>query len=435
MEVKNVEINSIKPYKNNPRNNDDAVDATANSIKEFGWQQPIVVDKDNVIIVGHTRLKAAKKLGLKQVPIVVAENLTDEKVKAYRLADNKTGELADWDFDLLDDELADINNIDMEDFGFDDLDDFQTTKDKINDNDYSQPLADSFITTPLSFLDTRKGEWQERKRQWKEVGIASEVGRDDQLIYAASMNTGNLTGTSIFDPVLCEVSYHWFMPDKDKGTKIFDCFAGGSVRGIVANMMGYDYTGMDLSKKQIDANYQNAKDIGLDGINWICDDSLNVDKYVEDGSADLVFTCPPYFDLEVYSDSKNDISNMDYDGFAETYRQIIKKAVNKLKPNRFAVVVISDVRDKKGFYQDLQGLTKEAMASGGAFFYNDIVLLNAMGSGGLRARRNMRNRKVVRSHQNVLVFFKGDPNKIKDDFSELKSVKDVLESDKEELEQ
>lgn len=118
MEVKNVDINSIEPYKNNPRNNDDAVDATANSIKEFDWQQPIVVDKDGVIIVGHTRLKAAKKLGLKQVPIVVAENLSDEKVKAYRLADNKTGEQATWNFSLLDDELADIDNIDMAQFGF-----------------------------------------------------------------------------------------------------------------------------------------------------------------------------------------------------------------------------------------------------------------------------------------------------------------------------
>lgn len=135
MEVKNVDIDSIKPYKNNPRNNDDAVDATANSIKEFGWQQPIVVDKDNVIIVGHTRLKAAKKLGLKQVPIVVAENLTDEKANAYRLADNKTGELADWDFDLLDDELANINDIDMEDFGFDPV---EESDDKVVDDEFDE---------------------------------------------------------------------------------------------------------------------------------------------------------------------------------------------------------------------------------------------------------------------------------------------------------
>jgi len=156
MEVKNVEINSIKPYKNNPRNNDDAVDATANSIKEFGWQQPIVVDKDNVIIVGHTRLKAAKKLGLKQVPIVVAENLTDEQVNAYRLADNKTGEIADWDFDLLDDELADINNIDMEDFGFEPEE--KSWQDKLTQNPIDTNLAQSFLFAPFSILNTRTKE-------------------------------------------------------------------------------------------------------------------------------------------------------------------------------------------------------------------------------------------------------------------------------------
>lgn len=119
MEVQNMSINDIKPYDNNPRNNDNAVDATANSIKEFGWQQPIVVDKDMVIIVGHTRYKAAKKLGYKEVPLVVASNLNKEQVRAYRLADNKTGELAEWNTKLLDDELQDILDIDMTDFGFD----------------------------------------------------------------------------------------------------------------------------------------------------------------------------------------------------------------------------------------------------------------------------------------------------------------------------
>jgi ParB-like chromosome segregation protein Spo0J len=118
MEVKEWPIEEVKPYKNNPRNNDDAVEATANSIREFGWQQPIVVDTDGVIIVGHTRLKAAKKLKLKQVPVTVAENLTDEQVKAYRLADNKTGELAVWD-KTLQAELDDIYDIDMTIFGFD----------------------------------------------------------------------------------------------------------------------------------------------------------------------------------------------------------------------------------------------------------------------------------------------------------------------------
>ena len=119
MQVQSVKIDEVKPYPNNPRNNDNGVDAVANSIKEFGWQQPIVVDKDNVIIVGHTRYKAAKKLKMDKVPVVVASNLSDEQVRAYRLADNKTGELTDWDLGLLDDELGDIADIDMSDFGFD----------------------------------------------------------------------------------------------------------------------------------------------------------------------------------------------------------------------------------------------------------------------------------------------------------------------------
>lgn len=140
MKVKNVSIQDVKPYPNNPRDNDDGVDAVAKSIKEFGWQQPIVVDKDNVIIVGHTRYKAAKKLGLDEVPVVVADKLTDEQVKAYRLADNKTGELTDWDDGLLNDELDNILDIDMSDFGFDlDLDDDEDKQASEDDFDEEPP--------------------------------------------------------------------------------------------------------------------------------------------------------------------------------------------------------------------------------------------------------------------------------------------------------
>jgi ParB-like chromosome segregation protein Spo0J len=117
-QIISMPIEEVKPYDKNPRKNDSAVEATANSIKEFGWQQPIVVDKNHVIIVGHTRLKAAKELKMDKVPVVVADNLTDEQVKTYRLADNKTGELADWDFDLLNSEILDIDNFNLEDFGF-----------------------------------------------------------------------------------------------------------------------------------------------------------------------------------------------------------------------------------------------------------------------------------------------------------------------------
>ncbi|MFA6952946.1 MAG: DNA modification methylase [Candidatus Methanomethylophilaceae archaeon] len=112
-------IKDIHPYEGNPRINDDAVEAVAASIREFGFRNPIIVDKDMVIIAGHTRYKAAKSMKMKEVPVIVADDLSDEQVRAYRLADNKTGELAEWDFDMLDFELAEIADIDMPQFGFD----------------------------------------------------------------------------------------------------------------------------------------------------------------------------------------------------------------------------------------------------------------------------------------------------------------------------
>lgn len=118
MQILNKQIKELVPYQNNPRKNDKAVDAVAASIKQFGFKQPIVIDKDNVIVCGHTRLKAAQKLRLKEVPCIMADDLTDDQIKAFRLADNKTAELAEWNFSLLDLELADID-LDMSEFGFD----------------------------------------------------------------------------------------------------------------------------------------------------------------------------------------------------------------------------------------------------------------------------------------------------------------------------
>lgn len=140
MNIINLKINEIKPYEKNPRQNDQAVKAVAESIKQFGFQQPIVVDKNKVIIVGHTRHKAAKKLGLEEVPCVIADNLTEKQVKKYRLADNKVGELAEWDEELLWAELQDIGiGEGMEDFGFDEAD-FNIEDDNIEvEEDYYEP--------------------------------------------------------------------------------------------------------------------------------------------------------------------------------------------------------------------------------------------------------------------------------------------------------
>lgn len=271
-------------------------------------------------------------------------------------------------------------------------------------------LRDRFIEPPFSVLDTKSGSWQKRKQAWKAKGMKSEVGRD-----ATSFNTGSETSTfagkkvkssntSIFDPALCEVLYHWFC---DKGGSILDPFAGGSVRGIVANYLGYKYTGIDIRQEQIDSNRDQAADI-LDANNqpnWYVGDS----NKVLDGMAvqyDLVFSCPPYADLEVYSDIEGDISNKPYDEFIDLYESIIKKSCDLLKPGGHACFVVGEIRDKKGDYVGFVPDTVSAFQKCGMKFYNEGILLNAIGTACMRANGNMKSKKLVKVHQNILVFRK-----------------------------
>ena len=136
MTIKELKTTDLIPYANNPRHNDNAVEAVANSIREFGFKVPIVIDKNNVIVAGHTRVKEAEKLGLEKVPCIVADDLTPDQVAAFRLADNKTGELAEWDNELLDEELKKLQGIiDMQAFGFDDL------QELINEIEHENPYS------------------------------------------------------------------------------------------------------------------------------------------------------------------------------------------------------------------------------------------------------------------------------------------------------
>lgn len=154
-------LNEIKPYEKNPRRNDEAVQYVAESLKNFGWKQPIVIDKNGVIVAGHTRYKAAKKLGLNEVPCIVADDLTEEQVKAYRLADNKVAEAAEWDFELLDQELDDLLDFDMTVFGFDPVEDDEPeefdlkqnererTMDAYNLDEYDESATEGFYQMPV----------------------------------------------------------------------------------------------------------------------------------------------------------------------------------------------------------------------------------------------------------------------------------------------
>lgn len=224
---------------------------------------------------------------------------------------------------------------------------------------------------------------------------------------------GCITGTSVFDPVLCEIIYNWYSMD---GGTVFDPFAGGSVRGVVAEMLGRHYIGIDLSQRQVDANQLNADRLGVCPA-WHCDDSKNADKYLPDGNADLVFSCPPYHNLEKYSDHPLDLSNMNYVDFSAAYREIISISCRKLKENRFAVFVVGDIRNSKGTYRDFLGMTKQTFRQNGLYLYNESVLLNAYGTAPMRAGKQFEaSRKTAKVHQNVLVFYKGDVCRIRETF-------------------
>ena len=219
------------------------------------------------------------------------------------------------------------------------------------------------------------------------------------------------TGTSIFDPVLCELAYTWFCPP---GGAVLDPFAGGSVRGIVAAVLGRRYTGVDLRPEQIAANVEQAQEIVPDNMpRWIVGDSREA---MPDEPFDLVFSCPPYADLEVYSDDPRDISTMDYADFLIAYRAIVAGAVQRLRPDRFACFVVGDVRDKKGMYRNFVSDTIAAFQDAGAKLYNEAILVTAVGSLPIRVGKQFESgRKLGKTHQNVLVFVKGDPRKATQD--------------------
>lgn len=217
------------------------------------------------------------------------------------------------------------------------------------------------------------------------------------------------TGTSVFDPVLCELSYAWYSAE---GDRVLDPFAGGSVRGIVAERMGRAYTGIELRAEQVEANRAQGNELCGTCPTWIHGDSAEMDGLLDEDGFDLLFTCPPYADLEVYSDDPADISNMGIDGFLEMYEVILRKAVAKLADDRFAVVVIGDARGKDGFYYNLPGKTVEIMERAGARYYNEAILVTPAGSLPIRAGRQFAaSRKLGKTHQNVLTFCKGDPKR------------------------
>lgn len=418
-EHKIVSVEDLIPYALNSRTHSDAqVAQLAASIREFGFTNPVLVDEANNLIAGHGRLLAARKLKMEKIPAVIVTGLDDRRRRALVIADNKLALNAGWDEDALRVELEDLAGDFGDLMGFSE-DELAAMLAGPEEEKYAEGVAGSMSANygqpPFSVLDTRKGDWLERKRIWREQISDNGESREGTLGGDGIMSGMN-NGVSLLDPVLSEIIVAWFGV---AGGVAVDPFAGDTVFGFVAGSKGMGFKGIELRQEQVDLNQARCDQAGLP-CKYYCDTSENIDNYVKDGEADLIFSCPPYADLEVYSEDPNDLSNMSHENFFEVYKRILASTFAKLKDNRFAVIVMGEVRGKSGSYIGTIPKTIEIMEGAGFQFYNEIVLINPAGTLPLRAGKSMQaSRKVGKMHQNVLVFLKGDAKEAVGDLGEI----------------
>lgn len=297
----------------------------------------------------------------------------------------------------------------------------------------TKTLAGRFIIPPFSILSARSADWLNRKKAWLSLGIESELGRECHTYHQDSLNrilgqknSGSTlkTGISVFDPVLCELVYRWFCPDEGS---VLDVCCGGSVRGIVAALLGHPYTGIDLRKEQVESNREQWQTLTdkhkpkAPDPEWIAGDGRKVKQAVGKRKFDLFFTCPPYGNLEKYSEEADDLSTMDYPDFIANLDVMIRRALMRIKKNRFACIVVGDFRDKKtgglyNFPKDVVDIFERSDFN----YYNEAILMSGVGSAAIRASNQFpKGRKLLRVHQHLLVFYKGDMSKIVEHFGNL----------------
>lgn len=408
--IEQIDIKKVKENPNNPRTiTKYKLELLVKSIKEFPEMlklRPIVVNEEMVVLGGNMRLRACKKAKLKKVYILKAEHLTEAQQKEFIIKDNNG--FGEWNWDEL---RTDWAGFELGEWGLENPAHEIEKKPK----EVHGKLHEKFLVPPFSILDTRQGYWNDRKRFWhakiQDNGESREgtLAKGDTNIMAAMNN-----GVSLLDPVLAEMANLWFgVP----GGNTFDCFAGDSVFGYVSNELGNTFTGIELRQEQADLN--NARIAGS-ASKYICDDGQNVLKHIKPGTQDFLFSCPPYFDLEVYSDLPNDASNQgDYQEFLQILDNAFSDAIKCLKNNRFAFITVGDIRDKNGNYYRFPDHIKDIFERNDMPLYNEMILVEPLGTLPQRVGRYMNNRKVGKCHQNILVFYKGDTKEIKNEFNKI----------------
>lgn len=414
-------------FRIHPRPQQEALSAVLDRV---GYVQRVIVNRrTGHVIDGHLRIELALSRGQPTIPVAYVD-LNEAEEREILFTFDPLGAMAATDREALTALAA------MLDWGEDAtrlsglLESQRRAMDTLTSalgRTDGPTLADRFLVPPFTVLDARQGYWQERKAQWLRTGIESELGRSAAPgggggIYGDGGSPGGFagqgqagSGTSIFDPVLAELLLRWFSPPSGR---VLDPFAGGSVRGIVAAILGRTYTGIDLMAAQVAANEEQWLRLGphypdAPAPAWLLGDAAQADEicYDHDGY-DFVFTCPPYGDLERYSDDPADLSVMEWPQFQHAYREILSKAAGLLREDRFAAFVVGDLRDSRGLYRGLPSLTIEAAEAAGLRLYNEAILVTSIGSLPVRAANFfVKSRKLGKTHQNVLVFVKGDPRR------------------------
>lgn len=258
-----------------------------------------------------------------------------------------------------------------------------------------------FLIRPFSVLNANSKEWRTRRSEWMKMGVNDTAGREFLLRNISSIEDGD-DYISAFDPVLAECAYRWFC--KPNGN-VLDPFCGGMTRGFVALSLGLEYTGIDIRKEQVESNIQQCNLHGCTP-EYIAGDSESVLDQIRK-RYDLIFSCPPYYNLEVYSSLEEDLSNQKtYQAFLDKYSAIIAKCCSRLKLGGYAVFVVGDVRGKDG---SLFGFVKDTISifqQNGLQLYNEAVIYKKGTDSILRINSFDNTRKMVRIHQNMLVFGK-----------------------------
>ena len=405
-----IDIHKIIPNNSNPRHiKDKKFRQLVKSVKAFPEMlelRPIVVDENMVILGGNMRHKACIDAGLEQVHIKIAKGLSEEQKQEFIVKDNVG--FGEWEWDILANEW---DSAKLNEWGLD----VWENKDEVVEHN---KLEDTFVIPPFSILDTRQGYWKDRKAGWHKLIKDNGESREQALSKSTNLMSDINSGVSLLDPVLAEIANRWFALDN---CNTFDCFAGDSVFGYVSDYMGNKFTGIELRQEQADLNNQRLKGSKS---KYICDDGQNVLKHIKPNTQDLLFSCPPYFDLEVYSELKNDASNQkEYASFLKILDKAFTNSIKCLKDNRFAFIVVGDLRNKQGGYYNFPNDIKNIFIKNGMLLYNEMILVEPLGTLPQRVRRYMHNRKVGKCHQNILVFYKGDSKEIKNIYPKLLCIK------------